>query len=188
MTFRFAKLVVNIDFWFAAIITLMLVLVPESNAAVCFAMCLLHEAGHLLAMTACGKKTEKIQLGYFGIKIVTEKRLLSPVKEALIAFSGPFVNLLLFFVFYILDRNDYAVINLGLSLFNLLPVTALDGGHIISAFFPDSKIHRKSSIICSVILLVTGIIIAVHTRENFTIIIVAFYLIIGTLSEEKGRF
>ena len=184
MTFRFAKLVVNIDFWFTAIITLMLVLVPESDAAVCFAMCLLHEAGHILAMTACGKKTEKIQLGYFGIKIVTEKRFLPPVKEALIAFSGPFVNLLLFFVSYILDRNDYAVINLGLSLFNLLPVTMLDGGHIIAAFFPNSKLHRKLSLLCAAILLFFGAAVCFYTRENFTIMIVALYLLIGIISEK----
>lgn len=184
MTLRIHKIRVSIDFWFVAVITLMLVLFPESKAAVCFAMCVLHEAGHLTAMLICGKKAESVQLGYFGMKIVTEKRFLPPLKESFIAFSGPLVNLIFCFLFYISGKIDCAVINLGLAIFNLLPVTALDGGHIISAFFPDSKIHRKLSLVCAVSLLAVGVLIAVYTKENFTVMIVALYLLTGIVYEK----
>ncbi len=184
MTFSVYRIRVSIDFWFVAVITLMLVLFPESKAAICFAMCVLHEAGHLTAMLICGKKTEKIQLGYFGMKIVTERRFLPPLKESFIAFSGPLINLALCFLFYVSDKIDYAVINLGLAVFNLLPVAALDGGHIISAFFPDSNLHRKSSLACAVILLAVGTFVAVYTKENFTILIVALYLLTGIVCEK----
>ena len=184
MTLRFLKSDIEIDFWFVAVITLMLVLFPESNAAACFLMCVLHEAGHLTAMLFTGKKAERIKLGYFGMKIVTENRFLSPFKESIIAFSGPLVNLVLFFVFYGSGRTDYTIINLGLAAFNLLPVTMLDGGHIISAFFPDSKIHKALSLACAVILFIVGAAVAAYTKENFTIIIVALYLLIGIISEK----
>ncbi|MBR3836277.1 MAG: site-2 protease family protein [Clostridia bacterium] len=184
MTLRILKLKLSVDFWFVAVITLMLVLFPESKAVFCFIMCVLHEAGHLLAMLICGKRADEIQLGYFGMKIVADKRFLPPIKESIIAFSGPLVNLILFPLFYTSGKADYAVINLGLAFFNLLPVTMLDGGHIISAFFPDSKLHRKLSIVCALALLVIGAFIGIYTKENFTIMIVALYLLTGIVCEK----
>lgn len=185
MTLRLFKATVEIDFWFVAVITLMLVLFPESQAAVCFLFCVLHETGHLTAMLLTGKKAEKIKLGYFGMKIVTDKHFLPPFKESIIASSGPLINLVLFFLLYNAGKTDYATINLGLAVFNLLPVTMLDGGHIISAFFPDSKIHKALSLACAVILFIVGAAVAVYTKENFSIIIVALYLMIGIISEIK---
>ncbi|MBQ3127548.1 MAG: site-2 protease family protein [Clostridia bacterium] len=184
MTLQISKITVKIDFWFVAIITLLLTLFPESLAAVCFGMCVLHEAGHLTAMLLCGKKAEEISLGYFGMRIVTDKRFLSPFREAVIAFAGPFVNLVLSILFYAFGKNDIATVNLSLGIFNLMPVTMLDGGHIISAFFPDSKLHRKLSLTCACTLLAVGIFVAVYTKENFTIMIVALYLLIGVISEK----
>ena len=184
MIFRISRTSVRVDFWFVAVITLMLVLFPESLAAVCFLMCVLHEAGHLTAMLVCGKIAEEITLGYFGMRIVTDKHLLSPVREALIAFSGPLVNLVMCLIFYAADRTDIAVLNLALALFNLLPVTMLDGGHVISAFFPESRLHKALSLVCSFVLLGAGIFVAVYTKENFTILIASLYLLIGVLSEK----
>ncbi|MBR6531446.1 MAG: site-2 protease family protein [Clostridia bacterium] len=184
MTLRVFRTAVHIDFWFVAVITLMLTLFPESLAAVCFLMCILHEAGHLTAMMLCGKKAEEISLGYFGMKIAADKHFLPPAKEAFIAFSGPLINILMCVIFYFAGKNDFAVLNLALALFNLMPVTMLDGGHIISAFFPDSKIHKLLSLVCSLMLLAVGIFVAVYTKENFTIIIVSLYLLLGVISEK----
>lgn len=184
MTFRISKISVSVEFRFVAVITLMLVLFPESQAVVCFFMCLMHEAGHLLAMILCGKGAKKISLDYFGMKIDTDKHFLPPVKEAMIAFAGPLINLVMWAVLYACGKTDIATINLALAVSNLLPVTMLDGGHIISAFFPDSRLHRKLSLACAVILLVVGAAVGFYTRENFTIIIVALYLLIGVISEK----
>lgn len=184
MIFRILKTSVRIDFWFIAVITLMLVLFPESLAAECFLMCILHECGHLTAMLVCGKKAEKIDLGYFGMRIVTSKRFLSPSKEAAIAFSGPFVNLVISLIFFLTGRTDIATVSLALAVFNLLPVTMLDGGHIISAFLPDSRLHKALSLVCAIALLGIGIFVALYTKENFTIVIASLYLLVGVLSEK----
>lgn len=184
MTFYISKISVSVDFRFVALITLMLVLFPDSLAAMCFLMCVLHETGHLLAMVLFGKRAEKITFDYFGMKIDTDKHFIPPAKEALIAFSGPCVNLIMSAIFYLLGKNDVAVLNLALAVFNLLPVTMLDGGHIVSAFFPDSRLHRILSISCAVILLAVGIFVLVYTKSNFTITIVALYLLIGVISEK----
>ena len=184
MIFRIQKMSVRVDFWFVAVITLMLVIFPESLAAECFLMCILHEAGHLTAMLICGKRAEEITLGYFGMKIVTDKQLLTPVRDAVIAFAGPLVNLVTSAIFYIIGKSDIAALSLSLGIFNLLPVTMLDGGHIISAFFPDNRLHKALSLVCSLILLCIGIFVAVYTKENFTILIVSLYLVLGVISEK----
>ncbi len=184
MTFDIFKIKAEISFWFFAVITLLLVLFPESDGAVCFLMCILHELGHLSAMLIFKKKTEKISFGYFGIKIVTGKQFLPPVKEAVIAFAGPLVNLILFIFLYAVNKKAYAFVSLGLAVFNLLPVPMLDGGHIISAFFPESKATRKIGIVCAAALAVIGIAVAVYSKENFTILIVSLYLLMGVVCEK----
>jgi hypothetical protein len=60
----------------------------------------------------------------------------------------------------------------------------LDGGHIISAFFPDSRLHKALSLACAVVLLGIGIFVALYTKENFTIVIASLYLLVGVLSEK----
>jgi Zn-dependent protease len=87
-------------------------------------------------------------------------------------------------IFFLTGRTDIATVSLALAVFNLLPVTMLDGGHIISAFFPDSKLHKALSLVCSIALLGIGIFVALYTKENFTIMIVALYLLIGVISEK----
>ncbi len=184
MTFKTEKISVEISFWFIAVITLLLVLFPESDGAMCFIFCILHELGHLSAMLIFKKKTEKISFGYFGIKIVTGKQFLPPVKEAVIAFAGPLVNLILYVLLYAVNQKAYAVMSFGLAVFNLLPVPMLDGGHIISAFFPESKATRKIGLSFAVTLAVLGIAVAVYSKENFTILIVSLYLLMGVACEK----
>ncbi len=184
MTLKLSDIHIEISFWFVAVITLLLVLLPDSNGAVCFLFCILHESGHLFAMLLTGKRAKKINLGYFGIKIVTENRFLPPFKEAFIAFAGPLVNFLLFAILKAIGKNDYSTISLGLAVFNLLPVSMLDGGHIISALFPDSKAIKRIGIICTVMLMLLGAAVAIYSKENFTILIVSLYLLVGIVCEK----
>ena len=76
--------------------------------------------------------------------------------EALVAFAGPLVNLMLVAVFtlvlhfvpmdsvYIMVCQAAILINLVLAMFNLLPIPPLDGSKILFAFVPRTyyKIRR----------------------------------------------
>lgn len=185
MSFLIGSTQITVSFWFVAVITLLLILFPTSQAGWVFVFCVIHELGHLSAMLACGKKAKKIELGYFGIKIVTDKRFLPPLREALIASGGPCINLFVSSILFIIGKENLAVINLSLALFNLIPVSTLDGGHILSALFPDSKILKKLSLAVIILLLLLGIIVAVYSEKNFTVLIVSLYLLTGIFCDKK---
>lgn len=183
MTFRLRGIRIEISFWFVAVLTLLLVLSPQSNGAWCFLLCMLHECGHLGAMFLSGKRPLKVEFGYFGMKIVTGERMVSPGCDIIIALSGPAVNLLLAAVFHFFGRDEIAVVSLALGVFNLLPVTVLDGGRILSYIFTDSRALKKIGIVTSVVLTAVGAAVAVYSRTNFIILIVALYLLIGVICD-----
>lgn len=184
MSFHFRNTKIEISFWFVAVISLLLIIFPESQAVYCFIFCLIHEAGHLAVMLASGKKVTEISFGYFGIKITSGRQFLHPLKEALIAAGGPIANIFLAAFLFITGSRQLATVSLGLAFFNLLPVSMLDGGHILNALFPDSRTIKKLSLASVFILLIIGIAVAVYSEKNFTVLIVALYLITGILAEK----
>ncbi len=184
MKMRIADISIEISFWFVAVITLMLTLFPESQAFYFFIFCILHELGHLATMFITGKKARTITLGYFGIKISEDKRFLPPMKEAAIAAGGPCANIFLAAFLFIAGKETLATLNLALAFFNLLPVSVLDGGHILSALFPDSKAVQRLSLGCAVLILIAGITVAVYSKKNFTLLIVSLYLLTGTVCKK----
>lgn len=185
MSFKLRDISIEVSFWFVAVIALLLTLFPEAQAFYCFVFCIIHECGHLLAMLFLGKKVTLIEFGYFGIKIFTDKKFLPAMKEAAIAAGGPVMNIFTAAILFITGQKSFAVINLTLAFFNLLPVSILDGGHILSALFPESKTVKNLGIICSFFLLVSGIIIAVYSKKNFTLLIVSLYLLTGIISQKN---
>lgn len=184
MSFKLRNISIEISFWFVAVIALMLTLFPESQAFYCFVFCIIHECGHLLTMLFLQRKVTSIKFGYFGIKIFTDKKFLPEMKEAAIASGGPVINLFAASILFIAGQENFAIMNLALAFFNLLPVSILDGGHILSALFPESKTVKTLSILCSVSLLVLGIILAVYSKKNFTLLIVSLYILTGIISKK----
>lgn len=179
MTFRIKSTAVELNFWFAAVITFLL-LFAGNDSAVCFVLCILHEAGHLAAMLIFDSVPRKLELGYFGMKIVTGSRLLSKKKEIITAAAGPCINIVCALLLFIMKKERWAQLSLGLAVFNLLPVPMLDGGRILSEFIENEKTKRFIGMAVSVGLLLLGIAIVLRTKRNFTVLIVSLYLLTGT--------
>lgn len=182
MTVNIKNTAVQIDFWFAAVLVFLLLFFPNGNAAACFVLCVLHEIGHLSAMLILKSRPKKIQFGFFGMKIVEDEKLLSPIKEIIIAAAGPFVNLILAAVLHYFMLSEAALLSLGLGLFNLMPVSMLDGGHILLSLHKNRKAAKITDFVCCFLLLVLGVLTAVYTKRNFTVLIVSIYLLIGCVT------
>ena len=94
---------------------------------------LLHECGHLFALTLFRARISSARLSLFGITLIHTK-LPSPLYDLAVAAAGP-----LFGIFgYIVTQNScyfpvFPSISITLSLFNLLPIATLDGARILNA-------------------------------------------------------
>lgn len=139
-----------------------------------FAIVLLHEFGHALACRQTGGVADQIVLWPLGgIAFVNPPRRPGAMLWSIAA--GPLVNVVLLpilTVAMLLVRTDSAptdfalfvwhvwVINLGLLIFNILPVYPLDGGQILRSllWFPLGEI--RSLQIASVIGLIGSVALA----------------------------
>lgn len=128
---RGVKVRVHFSFFAAAAL---LMLCRESDYAVYgLYACLLHETGHLVAMSILRHPVKKLIFYGAGIKIVqpSMSTRLGWRDELLILSAGCSVNFVLCAVSVILNNEVFAAVNLLIGIFNLLPLNFLDGGKII---------------------------------------------------------
>ncbi|HMS97148.1 MAG TPA: site-2 protease family protein [Saprospiraceae bacterium] len=121
-----------------------------------FLCVVLHEYGHAIAARKYGVKTKDIILSPIGGVARLETLPEKPIQELIIAFAGPFVNLLLAIAItvalyatnfewvsiekpgiYQADMHDYLIVGLYINVllfgFNLIPAFPMDGGRIFRA-------------------------------------------------------
>ena len=163
-----------------------------------FAIVLLHEFGHALACRQTGGTADQIVLWPLGgIAFVNPPRRPGAVLWSIVA--GPLVNVLLLPVLFValalagagsgIEPSDFSEfvlqvwrINLGLLIFNILPVYPLDGGQILRSllWFPLGEI--RSLQIASVLGLIGAVVLAalallLRILEPIWVAVLAFFLI-----------
>lgn len=106
--------------------------------AVIAASLLAHEYGHALAILAFGSGADIELQGFGGVTVPRLRQDLATWKRCVISASGCAMGLLVAFAAFQVDRSRPGVlvgamwrVNLVWSVFNLLPMQPLDGGHLL---------------------------------------------------------
>lgn len=201
MEFQIQDVRVRLCFSFFAVLFLLAFL--DAHMMVLFSLCavVLHELAHFAALTALGHPVDLILFTGFGLQMKKAPgRQWSYGKDILVALSGPVCNLLVFAlistVLHSFQTGIYslfAMTNLAMGLFELLPVGDLDGGQAATAFFSLFLDRTKAcaltfvlSLLILVPLVILGILLILHNHRNFSLLFVSLYCLFHLLFHTMG--
>lgn len=189
MKIKFLGTEIYISFLFCAVFCFMLVTDRTGLATPTVFAVFIHETGHLFAMWATDSQPKAIRLVPTSVQIVRE---FSAKKggEIAVTLCGPMANFMIsgtLFLNYFIFKNEqsfnFAVLNLVIAVFNLLPVSGLDGGILLTALishFTDinkaERIVRMVTAVFAFVVFLFGVYLYVIKKLNLSVFIVALYL------------
>jgi stage IV sporulation protein FB len=142
----------------------------------------IHEMGHFLAMKRFNYKDVKMFfIPLLGAMVMGEKQKISQKQNAIILLAGPVpgivIGLVLFAIGY--QTNNQSVILwgdmfIGINVFNLLPLTPLDGGNLIDTLFLNSKELVQTIFI---ILSIAGLVAITIALEVYILLVIPAFLL-----------
>ncbi len=158
---------------------------PLCLAAVLLAA-LCHELGHYAALRLCGGRLESLSVSAFGAQMrIRDRGRLSYGREALCVLAGPLVNATLSWLLSLAGAQCeelylFAGAQLLLGAFNLLPLSALDGGRLLwmgiacltDPFLAD-KVCRAVTLTVLLALAALGAVLWLRHRSGFLLVGVA---------------
>lgn len=194
MKFKLFDTEIYISFLFAATVTIMLLTDKTGYMLPALFAIVLHELSHLFMMwlLECAPKRIKLIPASVQITAPFQKRYRNDI---LVAAAGSSVNILLFLTLYfnyLAFRNEvtfyFALLNLVIGGFNLLPVKGLDGGTILFCILEKYKGPDKAAvtlkiitIILAVALILTAITLTLRGKINISMYIIGIYLFVMCL-------
>ena len=151
----------------------------------------LHELGHALMARRYGIGTADITLYLFGGVARLDRMPRSAGPELLIALAGPAVNFAIVLAlagltgladFLRIRYPEFVsvvlTLNLGLGLFNLLPVFPMDGGRVLRAILSHPLGRLRATEIAAMLGRVIAVVAAVYllTQQNFQAAVLFFFV------------
>lgn len=147
----------------------------------------LHESGHVAALLLFGGRVKFLRLSAFGMVMVPSSNRLSLYQESFFVLAGPMVNLFIALILLpfsaIAFWNQISALSLLLGLFNLLPVSALDGGkalwYFLQMYFREETVTKAVRIISIVTLFLLGafgLVLLIENHHNFSVLLIVVYL------------
>lgn len=163
--------------------------------------CILHEAGHWWVIRALGGRVVRLRLSWAGAELrLSSAHPLTAWGMLWAALGGPGINLGVAWLSALLARRMggrlyfFAGINLGLALFNLLPVDWLDGGRALESLLTQlgkEELGRRMVRLCAWgtagLFLAAGLVLLWQSGgRNFTLLVAGLW-ILAKVRQEKGR-
>ena len=194
MKFKLLNTEIYISFLFVAVIPVMLATDKTGLALPVILAVAIHEVGHLFAMWLLESAPKSIRLIPASVQIT--RSINGKYKnDILIAVSGPVVNLVLFVTLYLnflVFKNEtvlyYSLINLIVGVFNLLPVTGLDGGTALFSLLAKKFDINRALLVLRIITLILAfavtflaVTLTIRGQLNISVYIVAIYLFVSVI-------
>ncbi len=154
-----------------------------------YGVCLLHEAGHLIALRLTGGSIRAVDIGGAGIVIGTRKGgSISDKSSLFVLLSGPAANILLYVLLSIYGyHGSFAQLNLIAAVYNMLPYRSLDGGAIISQLSVGTVCERAVMHILNAVKLLmiclSAAAVYFYGREAFPLLAAAIALFAGDITD-----
>jgi len=161
---------------------------------------LLHEIGHSRVAKRLGYSLNNFCLLPQGALVYGFQKFRTPSDEIKIAAAGPIVNIILVVLCIALwwlvpdiysFTENWVFCNLGIAIFNLLPIMPLDGGRIFLALF-TIKHKRKLGLkfvnifgLCVSFFCFAVFIYSLFIKANFSYLIMSIFLFTGVISSGK---
>lgn len=198
MKFKVGKTFVSVSYPAVAFCSLAIVSAPDSKVVLCLLSALFHECGHLSAMYFYRVSVKEISFNLGDVSINTDETVYGFRADVVVTLSGVAVNFLLALisgVVWLLFESsillDFAVANLCIGFFNILPLSTLDGGNLLlillQRHFSISTSEKILSVITAVFLaplLIVGFLMLFAAKNNFSLLFAALYLIYIFVSKE----
>ena len=131
-----------------------------------YIVCLLHELGHIAALRLTGGELRAVELSCFGIRM-TAAPAADVKRGAAVLLSGPAANLMLYALLTVTGKYpETASLSLAAGLFNLLPLSSLDGGALLDMHAEGSVRERQIQLcITAVRIAASGVLLALIAAE-----------------------
>ncbi len=133
-----------------------------------------------------------VSIKAFNISILENKRYNSELsKDIIITLAGPLFNIIAFIILLFFYR-EFALVNLFVGVFNLLPAASLDGGQLIYLLLIKRFTHEITAKILDVITIITalpiffiGIMVLLNSKYNFSLLFIGIYLILSLFIRDE---
>jgi stage IV sporulation protein FB len=139
----------------------------------------IHELGHFIAMKYFNyKDVEMFFIPLLGAYVTGDKQEISQSKRAIILLAGPIPGIIIGLILYSYGNSNHNLIMIAnmfiyINIFNLIPLTPLDGGNLIETLFFNGKEKLQKFFI---ILSIIGLTIIALCLKSYVLLIIPFFL------------
>lgn len=202
MKFKIGKTDVSISFLMICLASLCIIMGVFQNFLLCAFAILIHETGHIITMHLFGYSPSKIVISLYEIQIADNSRQKRTNKQNfLIIFFGPFTNFVCFIICYLLYLFcnaiflPFAVANLSICVFNLLPVMSLDGGQMLYILLlkkhSETFAEKAVNVITFIFLFplaAVGFLLLFNSEYNFSLLFVCIYILLSLVCKNNRYY
>ncbi len=189
MRFKIKNTDVKISFSFFAVVLLATVSDAFEVPLMSFFASLIHELTHIFFIVIFKAKITSFSLSVFGGNIKRKAFCeIGNLKEAVISYSAPLVNIIIgaVFIFFSEKMFSFGAVNMFLGLFNIMPFYSFDGGrglyYLLTPVLAEKTVDTVISVLSVAVTVVfsfLSIFVFFNYNDNYILVFMAVYMILS---------